>query len=130
MQPLVFWPRAGAFDTGTICVLSAQPLWRELYDMNKYKKNTKMVSLDAASGLLATANAIGAGAVIVLSAQPLWRELYDTKNFLKNGTTRTSLCCLISAAFRRCSDLGSILSLLISSTHFFEAPGPGSALGT
>jgi len=37
-------------------------------------------SLDATSGLLATAGAIGAGAVLVLNAQPLWCELCDMKN--------------------------------------------------
>jgi len=43
----------------------------------------RVFSLDATSGLLATAGAIGAGAVLVLSAQPLWCELYDGKNKTK-----------------------------------------------
>jgi len=33
LQPLVFWPRAGAFGAGAILELSAQLLWCELHDM-------------------------------------------------------------------------------------------------
>jgi len=41
-------------------------------------------SLDATSGLLATAGAIGADAILVLSAQPLWCELCDIKKKKKD----------------------------------------------
>jgi len=38
MQPLVFWPRAGAFGAGAILELCAQLVWCELYDMKDKKK--------------------------------------------------------------------------------------------
>ena len=41
MQPLVSWPRAGASGAGAVLVLSAQPVWCELYDMNDLKKRKK-----------------------------------------------------------------------------------------
>jgi len=40
----------------------------------------RVLSLDATSGLLATAGAIGAGTVLVLSAQLLWCKLHDMKD--------------------------------------------------
>jgi len=33
MQPLVFWPRAGAFGAEAILELCAQLVWCQLYDM-------------------------------------------------------------------------------------------------
>jgi len=38
MQPLVFWPRAGAFGARAILELCAQLVWCELYDMKDEKK--------------------------------------------------------------------------------------------
>jgi len=33
MQPLVLWPRAGAFGAGAVLVLCAQLLWCEFHDL-------------------------------------------------------------------------------------------------
>ena len=41
MQPLVFWPRAGAFGAWPILELCPQLLWCELYDMRDIPKQTK-----------------------------------------------------------------------------------------
>jgi len=38
MQPLVFWPRAGAFGAGAILELCAQLLWGELDGMRDILK--------------------------------------------------------------------------------------------
>jgi len=38
MQPLVFWPRAGAFGARAILELCAQLVWCELYDMRNILK--------------------------------------------------------------------------------------------
>jgi len=50
MQPLVFWPRAGAFGTGAILELCAQLLWCELYNMKDLQKEKKETEVSVSCG--------------------------------------------------------------------------------
>jgi len=72
-----------AMDALTTFLLSGQPEVNPRTLQGEEPLDTgggRVFSLDATSGLLATAGAIGAGELLVLSAQPLWCELYDMKD--------------------------------------------------